>query len=112
MVDATIKQLKNPLKVKTIRSDEFKEVTQDRIFGGIREGYFIYTIQNEKFNTSGEVDKEPVFVDDVQVKMSPQQLVKTHELFGTLIVQYEKLFGEIKTLEKIASDSPDLLQES
>lgn len=112
MVDATIKQLKSPLKVKTIRSEEFREITQDRIFGGIREGYSIYTIQNEIFNTSGEEDKEPVFVDEVQVKISPQQLVKTHELFGTLIVKYEKLFGEIKTLEKIASDNPDLLKES
>lgn len=112
MAGGIIVQSQEPLKVKTIRSEEFREVTQDRIFGGIREGYLIYTIQNEKFNTSLEANEEQVFVDEVQVKVSPQQLVKTHELFGNLIKQYENIFGKIITLEKVASDNPDLLKKS
>lgn len=111
MVDAIIKQMKSPPKVKTVRSEDFREITQDRIFGGIKEGYFLYVIQNEKFNTSDE-EEEPIYVDEVQVKVSPQQIVKTYELFGRLIQQYEKLFGVIITLENVASDNPDLVEES
>jgi len=111
MVDAIIQQMKSPPKVKTVRSEDFREITQDRIFGGIKEGYFLYVIQNEKFNTSDE-EEEPIYVDEVQVKVSPQQIVKTYELFGRLIQQYEKLFGDIITLENVASDNPDLVEES
>lgn len=108
----SIKQMRSPPKIKTIRSEEFREITQDRIFGGFREGYFIYIIQNEKFNTSDNEDEENLFVDEVQVKVSPQQVVKTYELLGRLIKQYEKIFGEIKTLEHIASENPDLIEDA
>ena len=110
MTGAIIKQMKTLTKVKTIRSEDFREITQDRFFCGMREGYFIYVIQNEMFDTSDE--EEPIFVDEVQVKVPPQQMIKTYELLGNVIQQYEKIFGEIRTLEKVASDSPDLVEES
>ena len=111
MKGAIIKQTKTLTKVKTIRSEDFREITQDRFFCGIREGFFIYVIQNEKFNTNDE-EEEPIFVDEIQVKVPPQQIVKTYELLGNVIQQYETIFGDIRTLEKVASDSPDLVEES
>ncbi len=108
----SIKQVRSPPKIKTIRSEEFREITQDRIIGGFREGYFIYIIQNEKFNTSDEKDEETIFIDEVQVKVSPQEAVKTYEWLGRLIKQYEKMFGEIKTLENIASENPALIEDT
>lgn len=112
MTSEIINQMDPPQKVKTIRSDDFREITQDRVFCGVQEGFFIYVIQNEKFNTNGEENKEHVFVDEVQVKVSPQQMVKAHKLFGTLIEQYEEVFGEIMTLEKLLANNPDLLDKS
>ncbi len=111
MKSAIIKQTKNPTKVKIIRSEDFREITQDRFFCGIKEGYFIYVIQNEKFNTSDE-EGENILVDEVQVKVPPQQMIKTYELLGRVIQEYEKVFGEIRTLEKIASENPELIEET
>jgi len=112
MTDEIINQLKPLTKVKTIRSEDFREITQDRLFCGIKEGFFVYVIQNEKFHTSSEEEKERIFVDEVQVKISPQQMVKAHELFGMLIEQYKTIFGEIKTLEQIMIDNPTIVDES
>lgn len=101
-----------PKNVKTERSDNFREVMQDRVFAGIREGYFIYTIQSEVFDTNQLKDKEEGhFIDEVQVRISPQQMVRMHKLFGQLIKSYEKICGEIRALEQIASEKPDLLKD-
>lgn len=58
-----------PQKVKTEKSDNYREVTQDRVFAGIREGYFIYMIQSEVFDTNQLEDKdEGHFTDEVLVR--------------------------------------------
>jgi hypothetical protein len=101
-----------PLPVKTKRSENYREITQDRVFAGVRDGYFIYMIQNEVFNTNQQNDVEVgCFIDEVQVKLSPQQMVKMHNLFGQLIQKYEQLYGKIKTLEQVAIEKPDLLTD-
>ena len=100
MENAILKQMKSPTKVNTIRSEDFREITQDRLFCGIREGYFIYIIQNETFDVNGE-EEEPFFVDEVQVKASPQQIVKTYKLLGNVIEQYENVFGKIICFDKL-----------
>ncbi|MCK4798380.1 MAG: hypothetical protein KAT05_13450 [Spirochaetes bacterium] len=105
-----IKKMKSSQKITTVRSEDFKETTQDRISFGLREGYFIYVVQNQKFDTEGK--DTFVYVDEVQVKMSPQQAIKTHEVLGRLIKEYERVFGEIKTVEKIESENPNLVDES
>ena len=105
-----LKRMDPSQKITTVRSEDFKETTQDRIFFGLREGYFVYIVQNQKFNTEGKDDF--VYVDEVQVKMPPQQAVKTHELLGKLIKEYETVFGKIKTIEKLESENPDLVDES
>jgi hypothetical protein len=111
--DETIKFNVAPQKVKTTRSDDYREITQDRVIAGIRDGYFIYAIQNEVFDTSlQEGIVEGHFIDEVQVKIAPQQMVKMHKLFGQLIKSYEKIYGEIKTLEQIATEKPDFLEET
>jgi len=111
--DETIKFNVAPQKVKTTRPDGYREITQDRVIAGIRDGYFIYTIQNEVFDTGlQEGIAEQHFIDEVQVRIAPQQLVKMHNLFGQLIKSYEKIYGEIKTLEQIAIEKPDFLKET
>ncbi len=111
--DVRIKFSNTPQKVKTTRSENYREITQDRIYAGFREGYFIYMIQNEPLDTNKQEEREEeYYVDEVQVKVSPQQIVKTYKLFGKLIEQYEKLYGEIKTLEQIVSENPDLMEDS
>jgi hypothetical protein len=111
-IDRIIKLRDTPSKVKTKRSDNYREITQDRIFASIREGYFIYTIQNEVFDTNQQEDtEEEHFIDEVQVKLSPQMMVKIHKLFGQLIESYENIYGKIKTLEQIASEKPDLFKD-
>lgn len=109
--DESIKLINTPIKTKTRRSDNYREITQDRIFAGIREGYFIYVIQNEVFDTNKQENmEEKCFVDEVQIRVSPQQMVRMHKLFGQLIKNYEQINGEIKTLEQIATEKPDLLE--
>lgn len=99
--------------MKTERSENYREVTQDRVFAGIREGYFIYMIQSEVFDTNPVEDKEEGhFTDEVQVRVSPQQMVRMHKLFGQLIKNYEKIYGEIRNLEQIAYEKPDLLKDT
>ena len=49
-----IKKMKSSQKITTVRSEDFKETTQDRISFGLREGYFIYVVQNQKFDTEGK----------------------------------------------------------
>jgi len=102
----------NPKNVKTIRSEKFREITQDRMFGGFREGYFIYIVQNEIFDSTSEDNAKPVYLEEIQVKVPPQQMVKTYELFSRLIENYEQVFGKIKTIEQIAEDQPNLIEES
>lgn len=112
-IDNIIKFNIAPQKVKTTRSNDYREITQDRVIVGIRDGYFIYTIQNEVFDTSlQEGMAEQHFIDEIQVKIAPQQMVKMHNLFGQLIKNYEKIYGEIKTLEQIAIEKPDFLKET
>ncbi|AKB79094.1 hypothetical protein MSHOH_2611 [Methanosarcina horonobensis HB-1 = JCM 15518] len=101
-----------PQKVKTEKSDNYREVTQDRVFAGIREGYFIYMIQSEVFDTNQLEDKdEGHFTDEVLVRVPPQQMVRMHKLFGQLIKNYENIYGEIRNLEQIASEKPDLFKD-
>lgn len=97
-------------KIKSVRSEKFREITQDRIMGGIREGYFFYIIQSEQFKN--DENAEPELVDEVLVRISPQQALKTYEWLGRLIKQYEKVFGEIRTVEQIVTANPDLLKKS
>lgn len=110
-MDEQIRMNRAPQKVTTKRSDNFREITQDRVFAGIREGYFFYIIQSEEFDTN-EPDnvEEGHFIDEVQVKLSPQQIVKMHKLFGQIIKNYETIYGEIKTLEQIVIENPSLLK--
>jgi len=111
--DEIIKLRPTSQKVKTKKSNNYREITQDRVFASFRDGYFIYMIQNEEFDTNHpEVTGEGCFIDEVQVKLSPQQMVKMYNLFGQLIKNYEKIFGEIKTLEQIVNEKPDLLKDS
>jgi hypothetical protein len=113
-VDKVIKYNDIPPEVKTKKSDDYREITQDRLFAGIREGYFIYVIQNEVFNTNQTDDtiEGECFTDEVQVKVSPQQMVKMHALFGNLIANYQKIYGEIKSLEQIIAEKPDLFRDT
>jgi hypothetical protein len=110
--EKVIKYSNIPPKVKTKKSDNYREITQDRVFAGIRDGYFIYMIQNEVFNTNQEDDtiEGECFTDEVQVKVSPQQMVKMYNLFGRLIADYQRIYGEIKSLEQIATEKPDLFK--
>ncbi|MDD4213144.1 MAG: hypothetical protein PHY42_07130 [Bacilli bacterium] len=101
-----------PPKIITKRAENFREVTQDRVFIGIKEGYFIYIIQNEVFDTNQPEDVEEHLIDEVQVKLSPQQMVKMHKVMGQLIEKYEQIYGEIKTLEQIAIEKPDLVKDT
>ena len=116
--DKIIKFHKVPPKVKTTQSDNFREVAQDRVFVGMREGYFIYMIQSELFDTNKQEDTNPEdieeirFIDEVQVRLSPQQMVKMHNVFGKLIKNYEEIHGKIKTIEQIAYENPDLMKDS
>ena len=107
-----IKKTEKSQKIITVRSEDFKETTQDRIYFGFREGYFVYVVQNLKFDASAEDRNELIYVDEVQVKMPPQQAIKTHEVLGELIKEYENVFGKIKTIEKADSENPDLVDES
>ena len=116
MVDKKIKLIKEPQSIKPVRSEEFREITQDRIVGGIKEGYFVYVIQSERFDSTiglDNVDSRGVeLVDEVQVKLTPQQALRTYEWFGTLLKKYEEIFGEIILLEKVAKDKPELIDKS
>jgi len=116
MVDKKIKLIKEPQSIKPVRSEEFREITQDRIVGGIKEGYFVYVIQSERFDSTiglDNVDSRGVeLVDEVQVKLTPQQALRTYEWFGRLLKQYEKIFGEIKLLEKVVENKHELLEKS
>ena len=116
MVDKKIKLIKEPQNIRPVRSEEFREITQDRIVGGIKEGYFVYVIQSERFDSTiglSNVDNKGVeLVDEVQVKLTPQQAFRTYEWFGRLLKQYEEIFGEIKLIEKVAEDKPELMEES
>jgi len=116
MVDKKIKLIKEPQNVKPVRSDEFREIIQDRIVGGIKEGYFVYVIQSERFDSTiglSNVDNRRIeLVDEVQVKLTPQQAHRTYEWFGKLLKQYEEIFGEIKLIEKVAEDKPELMEKS
>jgi hypothetical protein len=107
----TIKFNTIPQKVKTKRSNNFREITQDRVLASFRDGYFIYMIQNEEFDTNQEVTEGGCFIDEVQVKLSPQMMVKMNKLFGQLIKNYERIFGEIKSLDQIVSEKPDLFKD-
>lgn len=70
-------------------------------------------IQSEVFDTNPVGDKEEGhFTDEVQVRVSPQQMVRMHKLFGQLIKNYEKIYGEIRNLEQIACEKPDLLKDT
>lgn len=115
--DKIVKFQKIPPKVKTTLSDNFREVTQDRVFVAMREGYFIYMIQSELFDTnkqesnSSEDIEEIRFIDEVQVRLSPQQMVKMYNVFGKLIKNYEDIYGKIKTIEQIANENPDLMKD-
>ncbi|AKB35928.1 hypothetical protein MSSAC_1338 [Methanosarcina siciliae C2J] len=109
--DEIIKLINTQIKAKAERSENYREITQDRIFAGIREGYFVYVIQNEVFDTNKQENfEEKNFVDEVQVKVSPQQMVKMHKLFGQLIKNYEEVYGEIKTIEQIVIEKPELMK--
>ncbi len=116
MVDKKIKLIKEPQNVKPVRSDEFREIIQDRIVGGIKEGYFVYVIQSERFDSTmglSNVDNRGIeLVDEVQVKLTPQQAHRTYEWFGKLLKQYEEIFGEIKLIEKVAEEKPELMEKS
>ncbi len=100
--------------LKSEASGGFREITQDRLVGGIKEGYFVYVIQSERIDSTiglNNVDgRGAELVDEVQVKLTPQQARRTYEWFGKLLKQYEKIFGEIKLIEKIADDKPDLVE--
>lgn len=109
--DKIIGVREKPPKIKSIRSEGFREITQDRIFGGIREGYLIYIIQSEMFRT-GDEDVETEFIDEVLVRVPPQQALKTYEWLGRMIKQYEKIFGEIRTAEQAVANNPDLVKKS
>lgn len=115
MVDKKIKLIKEPQNIKPVRSEEFREIIQDRIVGGIKEGYFVYVIQSERFDSTiglSNVDSKGVeLVDEVQVKLTPQQALRTYEWFRRLLKQYEEIFGEIKLIEKVAKDKPELIEE-
>lgn len=114
MVDEKIKLIKEPQKIKSVRSEEFRQITQDRIIGGMNEGYFVYVIQSERIDSTiglDNVDHRGVeIVDEIQVKLTPQQARRTYEWLGKLLKQYEKRFGEIKLIEKNAEDKPDLVK--
>jgi len=116
MVNEKSKFMKEPEKIKSVRSEGFREITQDRLVGGIKEGYFVYVIQSERFDTtlgSNNIEGSGAeLVDEVQVKLTPQQARRTYEWFGKLLKQYEKIFGEIKLIEKIADDKPDKVEVS
>ena len=114
MVDERIKIKTEAQKIKSVRSEEFRQITQDRILGGIKEGYFVYVIQSEIIDSTIGLDnvdgRGAEMVDEVQVKLTPQQARRTYEWLGKLLKQYEKLFGEIILIEKIAEDKPDLVE--
>jgi len=116
MIDMKVKLIKEPQNIKPVRSEEFREIIQDRIVGGIKEGYFVYVIQSERFDSTiglSNVDYRGVeLVDEVQVKLTPQQAHRTYEWFGKLIKKYEEIFGEIKLIDKIAEDKPELMEKS
>ncbi len=115
MVNKKIKLIREPQNIKPIRSEGFREITQDRIVGGIKEGYFVYVIQSERFDSTiglSDVDKKGIeLVDEVQVKLTPQQALRTYEWFGRLLKQYEEIFGEIKLIEKVAADKSKLMEK-
>jgi len=113
-IDGKIKLRDTPLPVKTKRSENYREITQDRVFAGVREGYFIYMIQNEVFNTNTyQPNDEEVgyFIDEVQVKVSPQQMVRMYNVFGQIIKKYEQIYGEIKNIDQIVAEKPELLTD-
>ncbi|MFZ3384544.1 MAG: hypothetical protein WA144_11525 [Candidatus Methanoperedens sp.] len=116
MVDKKIKLIQEQQNIKPVRSDEFREIIQDRIIGGIKEGYFVYVIQSERFDSTiglSNVDNRGVeLVDEIQVKLTPQQAYRTYEWLGKLLKKYEEIFGEIKLIEKVAEDKPELMEKS
>lgn len=112
MVDEKNKPMKESQKIKVVRSEGFRVITQDRIVGGIRQDFFTYVIQSERFGSTvdlSNIDNRVIeLVDEVQVKLTPQQALITYQWLGKLLKQYEKIFGEIKLIDKVTNDKPEL----
>ena len=92
---------KNKKEVETrySRADDYKQVFIHRIFGGEREDHFEMVVESMHVNAgeSTKTGKAVVeVVDEVCLKMSPEQAKRTYVWLGEHIRSFERKFREIK----------------
>jgi hypothetical protein len=80
------------------RSPEYRVVYVSDIFGGHQIDYFEVTVRTISINASESEKAEEVVLDRVEqvcLKMSPQQAKIVHDWLSLQIDQYERKFGRI-----------------
>ncbi|MHC1567968.1 MAG: DUF3467 domain-containing protein [Candidatus Syntropharchaeia archaeon] len=94
------------------RSDKFRVIYQDALFGGHRSDHFEMTVQSIYVNAAEtqESGRNTIdVVDEVCIKMSPQQAKSTMLWFMDHIKRYEEQFGEIKLQTEPEKPTKDVM---
>ena len=85
------------------KSQYYREITPDYIFGGVRPGYIGMTVVTTKLNaTEAVINKKNVLehTEEVVLKIPPQQAKAIATWLLQNINLYEKSFGKIETEEE------------
>jgi hypothetical protein len=91
-----------PLEQIGYRSQYYREITPDYIFGGVRPGYIGMTVVTTKLNaTEAVINKKNVLehTEEVTLKIPPQQAKSMIIWLLQNIKSYENGFGKIKNGE-------------
>ncbi len=93
--------MKNPQqpKINNMRAEDYKIVFVDSVFGGSQLDHFHATIQSITADANESLSGKPTLnrVDEVTLKMTPNQAKSIWTWLGNHIKEYEENFGEIKT---------------
>ena len=96
---------KKEVETRYFMADNYKQVFVHRIFGGEREDHFEMVVESMHVNAGESTKTKKVVVevvDEVCLKMSPEQAKRTYVWLGEHIRSFEKKFREIKLVEEKA----------
>lgn len=94
---------KKEIEERYSRADDYKQVFVHRIFGGDREDHFEMVVESMHVNAGESTKTGKVVlevVDEVCLKLSPEQAKRTYIWLGEHIRSFEKKFREIKLVEE------------
>lgn len=98
-----MKEKEKEVETRYSRDDDYKQVFVHRIFGGEREDHFEMIVESMSVNAAEttRTGKTVVdIVDEICLKMSPEQAKRTYVWLGEHIRSFEKNFREIKLGEE------------